>query len=339
MKVLVALDGSRASDSALEVVLERAWPPGTQIRLTHVVCPAGPHAAPFDSVESAAEALNGLAHNCFAVFPHLKFDVTIEEGAVSDSLLATAAAWGSDLIVVGTNDRTGLDRLLLGSVSQSVLERAHCPVLIGRKSDTGTGQQEGGNLLVAVDNSPASAAAVEWLMRQPWATGKTIGLLSLVDRLPDSYAAHGIARASELLLTHQQEKLAAYGMLEQWSILLQEQLGVQRVPFGVAEGDAAEMILIAAGNWPAELVVMGSHSRSGLRKLVLGSVSQKVAVHAPCSVEVVRGQQSARYEEIRARVASQSRLAELLSAGSQSAHRPQGSVVGNGVHVFFPTMF
>ncbi|HEY9870858.1 MAG TPA: universal stress protein, partial [Candidatus Obscuribacterales bacterium] len=186
MKLLVAIDGSRASDSALEVVLERAWPPGTQIRLTHVVSSAGPHAAPFDSVESAAEALNGLAHNCFAVFPHLTFDVGIEEGAVADSLLAMAAAWASDLIVMGTNDRTGLDRLLLGSVSQQVLERAHCPVLIGRKADNGRGSLEKGNVLVAVDDSPASAAAVEWLMKQPWATGKTVGLLSLVDRLPDS---------------------------------------------------------------------------------------------------------------------------------------------------------
>jgi nucleotide-binding universal stress UspA family protein len=321
------------------VVLERSWPPGTQLRLTHVVSPTGSQAAPFDSVASAGEALSSLAHNCFAVYPHLQLTVSIEEGVVADSLLDMSAEWGAELIVVGTNDRTGLDRLFLGSVSQSVLERAHCPVLIGRKAENGTRPQELGNVLVAVDDSPVSASAVEWLMKQPWAARKTIGLLSLVDRLPDSFAAHGISRASQLLLEHQHDKLVAYGWLEQWSNLLRQHAGMQHVPFGVAEGDAGDMILTAARNWPAELVVVGSHGRSGLTKLVLGSVSQKVAAHARCSVEVVRGQQSAYYDELRARVADQSYLDELLASGPPPSLPAQGSVVGNGVHVFFPTMF
>ena len=56
----------------------------------------------------------------------------------------------------------------------------------------------------------------------------------------------------------------------------------------VAKGDARTVILEHAAEWPADLIVMGSHGRKGLGRFFLGSVSEAVARHAPCSVQIVR---------------------------------------------------
>jgi nucleotide-binding universal stress UspA family protein len=56
----------------------------------------------------------------------------------------------------------------------------------------------------------------------------------------------------------------------------------------VREGDARSAILDEADSWGADLIVVGSHGRTGLKRLVLGSVAAAVVAHAHCSVEVVR---------------------------------------------------
>jgi nucleotide-binding universal stress UspA family protein len=60
----------------------------------------------------------------------------------------------------------------------------------------------------------------------------------------------------------------------------------------VREGKASDSIIDEAREWPADLIVMGTHGYTGFQKLVLGSVAQSVVSHAPCSVEVVRDRAS-----------------------------------------------
>ena len=61
-----------------------------------------------------------------------------------------------------------------------------------------------------------------------------------------------------------------------------------RAETSVAKGDVRETIVDAAEKWPADLIVVGSHGRGGLRRLLLGSVAEFVARHAPCSVLIAR---------------------------------------------------
>jgi nucleotide-binding universal stress UspA family protein len=64
--------------------------------------------------------------------------------------------------------------------------------------------------------------------------------------------------------------------------------GFAKVESAVLEGDARVALLDAAAQWPADLIVIGSHGRKGLNRFLLGSVSEFVTRHAPCSVQVVR---------------------------------------------------
>src|SRR4051794_13124950 len=116
-----------------------------------------------------------------ALFPHW----TVRPEAVADSpywaLLTEAERWPADLIVVGSHGRSALGRLILGSVSQHVLSHAPCSVHIGRcrgagvdGGDEATGQvREPPRIIVAVDGSEHSGAAVRAVASRPWPLGTT----------------------------------------------------------------------------------------------------------------------------------------------------------------------
>ena len=71
-----------------------------------------------------------------------------------------------------------------------------------------------------------------------------------------------------------------------------------RVDTAVTAGDVRETIVDSAGTWPADLIIVGSHGLTGLKRFLLGSVAEFVVRHAPCSVEVVRSQQKTPSAEI-----------------------------------------
>jgi nucleotide-binding universal stress UspA family protein len=136
MKILIGVDDSSFSQIAVEEVARRLWEPGTAVKLLSVIetpyNPARQESAsenPFKiaraSVDKATEVLRRGAN---------KFEIAcdIVEGSPKRVILDVAETWDADLIVVGSHGRRGLDRFLLGSVSQAVALHAHCSVEIVR---------------------------------------------------------------------------------------------------------------------------------------------------------------------------------------------------------------
>lgn len=317
MKIMVALDHTASSEVALDVVLRRAWPAGARIKLANIVLKAEllkAGAATSEDVDVLLKPLRAtmleIAERCAPRLPDCHFEIDVEVGEkIPDALAELAAGWGTNLLVLGVDDRPILERMFLGDITQAVLERVTCPVLIGRKTEAQ------GNVLVAVDDSECSAGAIEWLMEQSWAKKRNIGLFSVVNELPGSFnQLASIGDASQKLLTLQYEKSMRYHMLRKWSTMLQESLDLKDVAYGVAEGDTAQTVLKAARNWPAEVIVVGSHGRSGISKIVMGSISQRISVQAECSVEVVFGRKSRYYDDV---VQHCSELAKVLKENPQ----------------------
>jgi nucleotide-binding universal stress UspA family protein len=141
-------------------------------------------------------------------------------------------------------------------------------------------------VLLAVDGSPFSDAAVEEVASRPWPAGTEVKLLHVAERplipvtepwaLPDNYfeemdrAAQEHARAT---IEKAKSRMAAADV---------------KVTTEIVEGYPKHAIVDEAQKWGADLTVVGSHGYRGLTRLLLGSVSQAVASHAPCSVEIVR---------------------------------------------------
>lgn len=152
MKILLAIDGSPCSEAAVEVVAGRPWPIDTQVRLISVVEPPGALTAEpymgvggyFEEVErlkkqQAEESLAGAAEVLRAGAGTAQVGLATEAltGSPKRTIVEEAEDWGADLIVVGSHGYDTWERMLLGSVSQSVAAHARCSVLIVRRKGKG----------------------------------------------------------------------------------------------------------------------------------------------------------------------------------------------------------
>jgi nucleotide-binding universal stress UspA family protein len=145
-------------------------------------------------------------------------------------------------------------------------------------------------ILLAIDDSECSAAATKAVIAQ-FAPGHPEVHVLHVDEwpkgLPASMAfAEGSEAASSILSLHEFRREGAASLVA--GAARELRVAGFTTTTSVREGDARKAILDCASEWHADLVVLGSHGRKGLDRLVLGSVSDGVARHAPCSVEIVR---------------------------------------------------
>ncbi len=144
-------------------------------------------------------------------------------------------------------------------------------------------------ILLAVDGSECSDAAVKSVADRPWPVGTVVKVFSVSElpfvpttetwALPDSYYSQ--------LDEAQREKAKA--AIDKSVKILRERAGmVLEITTDMKTGQAQETILHEADEWAADLIVIGSHGYRGFKRFLLGSVSQAIASHAKCSVEIIR---------------------------------------------------
>jgi nucleotide-binding universal stress UspA family protein len=149
MKLLLTIDDSKFSEATTQVVIAQAKPRETEVRVLHVIEPpmiAGDMAAVMDfpalmqELRKRGEALLAQAANALRTAGFEAVSATMEGGHPKSVIVDFAAKWPADLIVMGSHGRTGLNRFLLGSVSEAVVRHAHCSVLIVRSPQLMTQQ-------------------------------------------------------------------------------------------------------------------------------------------------------------------------------------------------------
>ncbi|MBK9280056.1 MAG: universal stress protein [Candidatus Obscuribacter sp.] len=305
MKILLALDHSECSQLAVESVLSRKWSEGTAFRLVHVLEPFNPIEANANispeqwscmvDVECnrrrivAERMLQSAVSRLTSTHPRCEVTTCLSESDMADqSIVDIACEWMADLIVLGSHSRRGLNRLLLGSVANSVLLNAPCAVEIVKAQKTAQ-VCETFNVLLALDDSRFSEAAFLEVLRRPWTENTEFKLVTVIKTALD--ACIGVDNAVSVLGILSDEaqsaKVARAGLAAK-AAQLREQLKPCNIAVDLMSGDPRDTLLQLIEDWPAHLVVLGSHGRTGLGRLFLGSVSQAIALHARCSVEIVK---------------------------------------------------
>ncbi len=132
MKILIGVDDSRFSQAAVDEVAQRSWDVGTQVKIVSAVDDYVASADDNNQYEIARRAVDRAVETLRHSHNQFKLSGEIVEGAPKEVILREADTWGADLIVVGSHGRRGLDRFLLGSVSQAVALHANCSVQIVR---------------------------------------------------------------------------------------------------------------------------------------------------------------------------------------------------------------
>ena len=248
------------------------------------------------------------------------FDATVRCGDAVDTILSQAARAEVDLIVVGTQERQGLDRWR--SVSTVVQRHAGCSVLVARSSSASRGP-----VLVAADLGAATqpllvtAGAFAQQLNEPLVVLHAVEPNRHEVALNASAIFSGVVSPSPDGSTVEAYRAVADGALHAELAAA----GVDGRP-EVAIGDAATTVVARARELHASLVVVGTHDRGDIARFVLGSVAEKIVRDAPCSVLIVRtvaqsdaSEQSVARQDARAALATEATDGAVGAAAGAAA--------------------
>jgi nucleotide-binding universal stress UspA family protein len=287
-RILCPIDFSEFSVTAYDYAQSLAWHYKATLFLQHVIdslVPYYPYFAfpdPYNEIcrklrADAAQQLQEFAktHSWRGVQPQ----GDVQDGVATDLILGFAEAKAVNLIVMGTHGLRGLDHLTLGSVTEKVLRKAHCPVLAVRKPAHDLVTPEGGPDLVQLHR-----------------------VLYCTDFSDDSEQAwdHAVSLAAEysaeLTLLHVLEDISSSSDIENETAKVLERLEKRISPearkngmtkAAVRIGKAYQQIIQLALESRTDLVIMGVRGRHALDLAVFGSTTYRVVQLGPCPVLVV----------------------------------------------------
>jgi nucleotide-binding universal stress UspA family protein len=270
--ILAGYDQSPGSEHALTWAAREARSRGTVLTVCHAWAPD------FATLDGQAPVVNlgrqsgvrviadGLRHA-----KHLMGAGEVRSLLVGGQATAVLCEHGgdADMVVVGSRGRGGIAGMLLGSVSWQVAAHAHCPVVVVRGHWRPAAEYSPGPVVVGTDGSPASGAALAFGFEEAVLRGAPLLAVCALADAPGSLGGDGrLQEDVEDAITRHEKEHPEVAVLRQ-----------------VAQCGARTALLAAARD--AQLLVVGSRGRGGIKGMLLGSVSQAVLHHAPCPVAVV----------------------------------------------------
>ena len=289
MRVLLAFDGSDDARAAAESLAEFPLPKPTTLLIVSVV--TLPHAAL--DIPQVREFNDALRRDAQRIVDDARAWLTprfgeaegwVREGDPRTEIIAAAELWKPDLIVVGARGLSAFKGFLLGSVSTTVVRQAACPVLVVKRTISPLR-----SLVLAVDGSANSLAAARFVAGLPLDRVSRVRLLGVVE--PPQYPLSTAEMPSAALIAALDEEVrrrqdGLRSVLTGLEANLHGQGPV--VDSAAVIGSPGREILVAANGPGVDLVVVGARGLGPMKRLVLGSVSERVLHHAPCSVLVVK---------------------------------------------------
>ena len=295
MRVLIAIDGSSEANQAVEFATGIRWPANSKLRVVSIV-------EPLDEVLAAAWGLPASSESQgYSDEDERKASSVVEEAAralaqtgvtISQSVVRGRAAnkvlelahdFVADLIIIGSRGHGTIASMVLGSVSAEIADHAHCPVLVARNPGMS-------RVILAVDGSTFAHTAEEVVASWPIFDAVALDVVNVAEISPSwatglTFAAYA---PSSVMIAESETAVAAEHEDIYRSAVDRLHAAGRSAVGRVLRGDAATELLKAAEATHADLIVVGTHGRTGVTRAVFGSVARNVMLHAKCSVLVVR---------------------------------------------------
>lgn len=207
---------------------------------------------------------------------------TVGYPSVAGGILTYAVEHDADLVVLGTHGRRGLRRLVLGSVAEEVVRKAPCPVVTVGRRGVAPDALGGSTMLVPVDFSDHRFRLLAHARELAPVYGMDVRVVHVVEvkGVPDAYGLYDSPPDPGKPAERAQEVLD--GELDSL-----RDLGIT-VSIDVRSGHPADEVLTAAEDSEAAFLMIATHGRTGLERMLMGSVAEKVIRQAPCPVYTVK---------------------------------------------------
>ena len=308
MKILIGYDGSEFGDAALEDLrragldteveacvmtvadvfvplpvdeeVENAVPMYEPQAVRHA------HERAQHKLDEATDLAKRVSERIKASFPNWQITSEAEADSPAWALIRKADDWKPDLIVMGARGHSVFGgRLILGSISQRVLYEARCSVRIARASENSVDKPV--RLVVGVDNSPDSNAAVEAVCNRHWPKGTEVDLLVVVDTVMPVTSDSSESTVTKWIEVADESNWSEVRKIFEPAVQRIRSAGL-RAEVLIRRGNPADEIIQEAHTLGADCIFVGARGTRGIDRLLLGSVSSAVSARAHCSVEVVR---------------------------------------------------
>lgn len=280
--VVAGVDGSESATHAVRWAAAEAARRDVALRLVYA-CSSPGHDYPNLEVtaadvreamrETGARRLRAAQGAAWTVAPELVIETEVRDG--DPRVVLVEESERAAVLVLGSRGLTSAGRLLLGSSGLALAMHGRCPLVVVRGS-----RARSGPVLVGVDGWPASTPAVRFAFQEAADLATSVTALRTWNDL--AMARSGMSRPRGSVLLHEAERRS----------LAREVSSVARefpdVPFDCLVVKGRPGRVLEEYGERAGLIVVGTRGRSGFAGLLLGSVSQDLAVHAPCPVAIVR---------------------------------------------------
>lgn len=275
-KILVPFDGSASSKNALMQAVNLVDGENDRITVASIMLP-------YDGEMDLVWVKNireTMRKSCESIILEAKkiagdsIKTICEEGVVHERIIEMADEECCDLIIMGRRGLRRIERVLIGSVTARVIGHSHKDVLV-IPQDAAIGWK---NIILATDGSRYSEAAASRAIELAKLYHGELKIVSVVD-MPSEFYAESVKVAEELINK-------AKGIVEDVKKLAEDS-DVKSSGF-VWEGNPSESITGLATKEKTDIIIMGSHGRTGLLRLLMGSVAERVIGHVSCPVLVVK---------------------------------------------------
>jgi nucleotide-binding universal stress UspA family protein len=309
MNILIGYDGSECADAALRELTRAGLPSEARSVVLTIadVWPPPPPGAEDDLSDldpgirgrvlelweadkkvlvEAGNTAAQAARNVRATFPSWNVRSRASADSPAGGILKEADEWLADLIVLGSHGMSVTERLLIGSVSQRVMTHASCSVRVAReRKESNCGPLR---LIVGFDGSTDAEAAVLEVASRSWPKHTDVRVLTVMDQRMLSAIASRTLRLRSSLEGADKDDHEAW--LHRMTQRATDRLNAAelRATSVIIHGQPKQALLESARQWDADAIFVGATGLTGLRRLLIGSVSSAVTAHAPCTVEVVR---------------------------------------------------
>ena len=315
MRILIGYDGSPNSDAALDDLMLAGLPDGSEVLVVSVgdllitnpstedivkaaltsrrVAASLKHAQTHGAqvMKEAREFAAKAADKLRSQFPEWTVTSEAISGTPAWELIDAANRWNADLVVVGSQGRSAIGRLFLGSVSKRLATDASCSVRVGRAS---AGQKMGPpRIIIGVDGSPAAEQAIYAVGQRVWPDGTEVRLVAVDDGTPPpARVSTFLPQAAEMLNSYLQRREARVRSMLEWATREFGLIGVKTSVL-TKKGDPSKILIAEAAKWNADTIFVGTRDfKNAFERFRLGSVSTAVVTNARCSVEIVRPSRS-----------------------------------------------